>query len=267
MTSVRTLRRRATVEVYLDRGEHNAVDAAMVRELTGELERIGADESAHVVIITGAGRSFCPGADLKAAASPDTGERLRVSDFGASALLHEMPQLTVAAINGACAGAGLGWAAACDLRIASSRARFSTAFLQAGNAGDTGGAWTLARALGGARARDLFFLAGKFDAAEAERIGFVSRVIEQEGFLDAVREILRPLADCPPHVLRMAKANFVAAERMEFAEYLRFETERHLDLFYGQEAEASRARLARRGREVSHASGDGEPGTAGASCR
>ncbi len=87
-----------------------------------------------------------------------------------------MPAVTIAAISGACAGAGFGWACACDLRVASQTARFNTAFLDVGVAGDMGGPWTLPRIVGAAKARELYFLPGKFDAAEALRIGLVSRV-------------------------------------------------------------------------------------------
>jgi 2-(1,2-epoxy-1,2-dihydrophenyl)acetyl-CoA isomerase len=248
--------RGASTEVYLDRGRHNAVDPAMVRELNQVLERIAGDETTHVVILTGAGHSFCPGADLTSAAAPDAPPlQLEISDYGASVLLHEMPQVTVAAINGACAGAGLAWAAACDLRLASERARFSTAFLKVGVAGDMGGAWTLPRALGGARARDLFLLADTFDAREAERIGFVSRVIGPEGFLERVREILRPLADSPPAAVRLAKANFLAAEGLPFADYIKLETEEHLNMFNGSDGEKTRAQLAERGRQIGRGAG------------
>ena len=85
------------------------------------------------------------------------GETVDVRLLRIPVLLHEMPQVTVAAINGACAGAGLGWACGCDLRLAAAGARFNTAFLDVGVAGDMGVPWSLSRIVGGARARELFF--------------------------------------------------------------------------------------------------------------
>ena len=249
--TISTTRRGGVVEVRFDRGEHNAVDARMVAELNEVLGEIAGDDSAQVVVLTGAGRSFCPGADLSTAPdASDVADDLRAADYGATVLLHEMPQLTVAAVNGACAGAGMAWAAACDLRIASSRARFNMAFLQVGVAGDMGGAWTLPRLLGGARARDLFYLAGKFDAHEAERIGFVSRVLAEEDFMGAVYSLLEPVIRSEPEALRMMKANFLAAERMDLADYVELETERHLGLFRGAKGRRTRELLSEQGRSV-----------------
>ena len=107
-----------------------------------------------------------------------------------------MPAVTIAAINGACAGAGFGWACACDFRFATASARFNTAFLEVGIAGDMGGPWTLARIVGPAVARELYMLPTKIDAAEALRIGLVSRVFDDDVFLDEVAAIVG--RDSPP---------------------------------------------------------------------
>ena len=88
-----------------------------------------------------------------------------------------MPKVTIAAINSACAGARLSWAAACDLRYAPERAVFTTAFANAGLSGDFGGTWTLSRIVGPGKARELYLLGDRIDAAEAHRIGFLSRVL------------------------------------------------------------------------------------------
>lgn len=237
-------------EVRLERGDHNAVDYAMVRDLNDELHAIAGRDDIQLVVLTGAGSSFCPGADLSSATEGSGTEGMSSADYGATVLLHEMPQLTVAAINGACAGAGLAWAAACDLRIASDRARFNVAFLQVGVAGDMGGAWTIPRAIGGAFARELFLLTGKFDAAEALRVGFVSRVLPDAGFLAAAYDLLEPLANRPPAALRLTKANFLAAERMDLAHYVELETDRHLALFRGADGQRTRALLAAQGQQV-----------------
>src|ERR1019366_3969776 len=111
-----------------------------------------------------------------------------------------------AAVNGACAGAGLGWALACDFRFAAESARFNVAFLDVGVAGDMGGPWSLSRIVGSARARELYFLPGKFDAAEALRIGLVTRVFPDDRFQEEVDAIVNRLTDCAPIALRTLKA-------------------------------------------------------------
>src|SRR6202021_4048067 len=101
----------------------------MVEEIYGARGRLASNQSVAVLVLTGAGRGFCPGADLHHfdEGGPDLPDR--DEPFQVPVLLHKMPAVTVAAINGACAGAGLGWAAACDLRFAARDAKFSTAFL------------------------------------------------------------------------------------------------------------------------------------------
>lgn len=148
-----------------------------------------------------------------------------------SSLLHEMRAVTIAAINGACAGAALGWACACDFRFAARSARFNTAFLDVGVAGDMGGPWTLSRIVGAARARELYFMPGKFDADEALRIGLVNRVFSDESFRAEVGAIVERLSAAAPIALRTMKSNFVEAERMDFRSYIDLETARHIPMF------------------------------------
>ncbi len=158
-----------------------------------------------------------------------------------------MPAVTIAAINGACAGAGFGWACACDLRIASETARFNTAFLSVGVAGDMGGPWTLPRLVGAAKARELYFLPGKFDAAEALRIGLVSRVSDTAAFEGDLEALTARLAAAAPLALTTMKANFLAAEKMSFADYIVLESEKHMRLFQSDDTtEAFRAFVEKR---------------------
>jgi 2-(1,2-epoxy-1,2-dihydrophenyl)acetyl-CoA isomerase len=156
---------------------------------------------------------------------------LQPNDFRVPVLLHNMPAVTIASINGACAGAGLGWALACDLRFAAASAKFNVAFLDVGVAGDMGGPWTLSKIIGPARARELYFFPDKFDAAEAHRIGLVSRVFPDESLRAEVDAIADRLAGSAPIALRTLKANFVDAERMDLAGYVALESERHLRMF------------------------------------
>lgn len=209
----------------------NGMTNRMLVETRTALAAAAEDRELRVLVLTGAGRGFCPGADITQVASAAPDDPLTVDDFRVPILLHEMPAVTIAAVNGACAGAGLGWALACDFRFASASARFNVAFLDVGVAGDMGGPWSLARIVGPARARELYFLPGKFDAAEALKIGLVTRVFPEDRFRDEVDAIVKRLADSAPIALRTLKANFVDSERMDFAGYVALESERHIRMF------------------------------------
>ena len=227
----------------------NAMTNRMVRETAEALALIAEDASVRLLVLTGAGRGFCPGADLNhfSSGAAATDDVLTPPDFRSSLLLHEMPQVTIAAINGACAGAGFGWACACDLRFAAESATFSSAFLKVAVAGDMAGPWTLPRLVGAAKARELYLLPAKFNAAEAARIGLVSRTFPDATFRDEVAAIVRELAAASPSALRTMKRNFVDAERMGLAEYIEIESRRHLEVAGGEDArEAFRAFIEKR---------------------
>jgi 2-(1,2-epoxy-1,2-dihydrophenyl)acetyl-CoA isomerase len=213
--------------ISLNRPEaRNGITPVMLDELFSAVQDAAADKSLRVLVLRGAGRDFCPGADVKAYAAGGQ----RASDpeaFTVSVILHECPLVTIAAIRGACAGAGLGWASACDLRICDDTARFNTAFLDVGLSGDMGGTWFLPRILGGAKARELYFLPGKFDAAEAARIGLVGRVVPEAAFEAELAALTERLANASPLALKGMKANFVEAEHMGLADFIASETGRH----------------------------------------
>jgi 2-(1,2-epoxy-1,2-dihydrophenyl)acetyl-CoA isomerase len=227
----------------------NAMTNRMVRETTAALREIARDASVRVLVLTGAGRGFCPGADLKhfTSGAAQADDAIGESDFEAALLLHEMPQVTLAAINGACAGAGFGWACACDLRLAAESATLNSAFLRVASAGDMAGPWTLPRIVGAAKARELYFLPEKFSAAEALRIGLVSRVFPDASFRAGVAALAGELAGASPAALRGMKANFVDAEKLALGDYLRLESRRHQVIMAGPDSkEAFRAFLEKR---------------------
>ncbi|MCZ6888835.1 MAG: enoyl-CoA hydratase-related protein [Gammaproteobacteria bacterium] len=217
---------RATIT--LDRPDNlNGIVNAMMRELYDCLNVVARDDDISVLLFTGEGRGFCPGVDLKASTSGEPQLPFSKQCFHITSLLHEMPKVTVAAINGMCAGAGFGWACACDLRYATASATFNSAFLGVAISGDMAGPWLLPRILGATKARELFFLPDKFGAEEAERIGLVLKTFADETFRDEVELIVDRLAKSAPLAIGEMKRNFVNAENMPLRDYIEIETERH----------------------------------------
>lgn len=219
--------------VTLNRPEKmNALDPELMSELPGRLRELAWDPEVRCVVLTGAGeRAFSAGGDISqmgsaasaaAAGRPkgadglplleDTIDTLRRSQE-ASLLLHEMGKPTLAVINGACAGASLSMALACDLRIAADHAVFTTAFAAIGFSGDFGGSYFMTKILGTAKTRELYFLPERFPADEALRIGLVSRVVPKEQLRDEARALARRLAEGPPIAYRYMKRNLNLAER------------------------------------------------------
>jgi len=254
--------------VTLDRpGRMNGMTSLMVREAHDVLAAAAKDESISVLVLTGAGTSFCPGADLRAQTAPSSapkgpaegvvdttpgaGERdvpAEPHHFQVPVLLHEMPPITVAVINGACAGAGFGWACGCDLRVATRSAMFNTAFLNVAVAGDMGLPWSLPRLVGAARARELSFFSEKFSAEEAHRIGLVARVWDDAVFQSEAKKMVDRLAGSAPLALETLKAHYLAAEHGgSFGDYVSLETTDHLRIVRSADtAEAFRAFLEKR---------------------
>lgn len=232
----------------MDRPERlNGMTNRMLREAWEVLSDVARDRSVRVLVLTGAGKGFCPGADLKHYTDGSVDERLRTEWFDVPVLLHEMPQVTVAAINGACAGAGLGWACACDLRVAATSATFNTAFLGVAVAGDMVLPWSLPRLVGAARARELLLFPGRFHAAEAYDLGLVTRLFDDHTFRAGVDELAARLASAAPLALAGLKENLVRAERSTFADFIAFETERHMRISAsGDTQEAFRAFVEKR---------------------
>jgi 2-(1,2-epoxy-1,2-dihydrophenyl)acetyl-CoA isomerase len=231
-----------------NRPDHmNGITNQMVREMTDALEVASADPTIRVLVLTGEGRAFCPGADLKHFSSGGHDEVIGARDFKVTTMLHEMPAVTVAAINGACAGAGMGWALACDLRVMSASAKLNTAFLDVAVAGDMAIPWSLPRIVGAARARDLSFIPRRIEADEAQRIGIVARVFADDSFRADTESLLTALLEKSPTALLGLKQNYIAAERMTFRDFVDYETERHLKIAASADtAEAFRAFVEKR---------------------
>jgi enoyl-CoA hydratase len=182
--------------VTLDRPEaRNAMNAALIAELHQTFSTLHDDRSCRVIILTGAGAGFCAGLDLKEGATPASAAGLGRAQAGLAtqqsiaALVPRMRSLRpviIAAVNGAASGGGLALALASDIRVAATSARFNVAFVRVGLSGcDIGVSWLLPRLIGASRAYELM-LTGRFvDAAEAERIGLVTRVVPDAELIDA----------------------------------------------------------------------------------
>jgi 2-(1,2-epoxy-1,2-dihydrophenyl)acetyl-CoA isomerase len=204
--------------------------------LRDALRDFAADDRVRVVVLTGAGRGFCAGGDVTAmagrgdAADGDdnlAGEPLDLRPImEVSELLHTMPPITVAAVNGPCAGAGLSFACACDLRYGARSAVFVTAFLRVGSSGDHGSAWVLTRAVGPAKARELLLLGERVLADDALRFGLVSEVLDDDALAGRVDVVAARLAGMPPTAARLMKQNLNDAVTLPLGRYLDAETAR-----------------------------------------
>jgi enoyl-CoA hydratase/carnithine racemase len=219
----------------------NALGGSLRDDLHDAITRSAADSDVRVMVITGAGKGFCAGGDVKAMNEAKEGKRERpliekVAPGRDRTLLamREAPQPIIAAVNGAAAGAGMNLALGCDIRIASTAAKFSQAFVKRGLHPDWGGTYFLPRVIGMARAAELIFTGDVIDAAEALRLGIVSRVVAPEDLLPAVGELARRIAAGPPMAIRLAKGSLysnaergleAALERETFAQNICFETE------------------------------------------
>jgi len=196
--------------VTLDRPERlNALTGRLCRELIDVCDGAARDDSTGALVISGAGRGFCAGADLGtddglggdgAAAAPSRRERLDPLGMAGRVILalRGVEKPVVAAVNGVAAGAGLGLATACDLRLASTEARFSTIFIKRGLAPDFGSSYFLPRIVGMSKATEMFLTGEMLDAQAAERIGLVSRVLPPERLMKEAMLLAETLADGPP---------------------------------------------------------------------
>jgi enoyl-CoA hydratase len=193
----------------------NAMTAELIGELHDALDAADGDRTCRAVVLTGAGRGFCAGLDLNGYGSPaGTVEAGRVESGFATQKdiarlvprLRAMSQPVIAAVNGAAAGGGLALALASDIRIAASSARFNVAFVRLGLSGcDIGVSWLLPRLLGASRAWELMLTGRIIDAAEADRIGLVLRVVPDERLLDEALEVAGLIAANSPWGVRMTK--------------------------------------------------------------
>jgi enoyl-CoA hydratase len=182
--------------ITLDRPHRlNAMSGELISDLHRALDDVVADEDCRVVVLTGAGRGFCAGLDLKEPPTHQPGKanispqsRMHIQQAIAAFVpkLRHLRQPVIAAVNGPASGGGLALALACDIRIAAESATFNAAFVRIGLSGcDIGVSWLLPRLIGAGRSHELLLTGRLVDAAEADRIGLVNRVVPDGEVLDA----------------------------------------------------------------------------------
>ena len=192
-------------------GGRNALTAALKSELRDTLAAVEADESVRAVVLAGGEKAFCVGQDLAEHAST-----LAVSPAAAFATVHDhyepivrsltgMPKPTIAAVDGACVGAGLGFALACDLRVFGREAMMGTAFTGIGLTFDSGLSYTLPRAVGDAKARELILLGATFSAEEAVSWGIAGQIVEPGSAVDTAVALASKLAAGPTTAFAVSK--------------------------------------------------------------
>ncbi|UCE85786.1 MAG: enoyl-CoA hydratase/isomerase family protein [Deltaproteobacteria bacterium] len=231
-------RRGGVALVTLNRPNRmNALTDELMTTLPVRLKEVADDPEVRCVVLTGAGdRAFSAGADL-APGGGDTPNQQTLDEpletsidrlkryHEAPWLLHTMPKPTLAAINGAAAGASLSLALACDLRVAAEGAVLTTAFARIGFSGDYGGAFFMTQLVGTAKARELYLLGERIDAEEALRIGLVHRVFPKQGFRKEAEALALQIAEGPPLAYRYMKRNLNLALTTQLRDILDLEAE------------------------------------------
>lgn len=219
----------------------NAFSMAMLDGLARMLDHAERDETVRVVVLTGAGGTFCAGGDLTRFArgesifgpadEPDT--RLanqRAAQRATVVRLHQLRKPTIAVIENAAVGAGLGLALACDLRYAGASATLRTGFARLGLAGDFGCTWLLRHLVGPARALELLYLAEPVPADRAERLGLVTAAVADDELPAYVARVVRRLAATSPDALRLIKEHVTRAETADLTTCADAEADGHVRL-------------------------------------
>lgn len=195
------------MELRLNRPEKmNAVTAAMTSELGAALARAADDSGVRCVLLTAAGRAFCAGRDLESAVPGEDAERILADEMNpVIAALHALAKPTVAAVNGAAMGFGLGLALACDVILASRSARFGVPFAKLGAALDCGGHWFLSQRLPAGRVLEMIYSATPVGGEMAVQVGLAERCCPDESLHDEARRFAQLCADGPGEAFRRQK--------------------------------------------------------------
>ncbi|MCA6099963.1 enoyl-CoA hydratase [Bradyrhizobium australafricanum] len=219
----------------------NSLSDTLTPALRTMIKTCGENPEVGVLLVTGAGKAFCAGGNVKGMGAHRDKKKLEMSYEDKVADLQERQRLltgalasvrkpTIAALPGPAVGAGLAIAMACDIRIAAQSAFISTGYLRVALSGDYGMAWLLTRLVGTSRARELMFTSEKVDAARCEQIGLVNRVVPDETLQDEAFALAQSIAEGPTLALRYMKDNLDEALQFDFATARDHEAERLIRL-------------------------------------
>src|SRR5438309_4751756 len=223
----------AIATLTLNRPERlNALGDTLRDDLYDAVLRASQDPDVRVVVVTGAGKGFCAGGDVKAMNDAKEGRAParpledRVAPLRDRVLLamRDAPKPVIAAVNGAAAGAGMNLALGCDIRLASTAAKFTQAFVKRGLHVDWGGTYFLPRLVGMAKACELIFTGEMISAEEAYALGLLNKLVAPEALMPATYELARKLADGPPMAIRLAKRALYHNQDVDLRAALEFET-------------------------------------------
>ncbi len=205
----------------------NAVGPQTVEELLKALADVAADSSIKVLVLTGSGGVFCSGGDLQSEMfqpKPPIAYKAMTARYGeVTFAIRSLPKPVIAAVDGAAVGIGFHYALACDIIIASDKARFSEGFAGIGLHPDGGGTYLLPRLVGVAKALELIFTNRMIDAQEAERIGIINRVVPGDNLEAAVKEMAQSIASGPSVAFGLAKISVYQAQSLDLASALEAE--------------------------------------------
>ncbi len=236
-------RREGIGTLTLNRPEKmNAFAGRMRHELAEALRELERDDDVRVIVITGAGRGFCAGADIgymsELVARGDRDSLASLVEAGRDVVttIRESRKPVIASLNGVAAGGGANLALACDLRIASDRARIGQTFNRIGLAPDWGGTYFLPRLVGPSKALELFWSAEVIDADECLRLGLVNRVVPHEALERETRALATTLAAKPPLAIALAKRAVYESLDRSLPEMLDYELDAQLRCFQSGDA-------------------------------
>ena len=207
----------------------NALDVELCQDLIAAFESVSGSSQVRVIVLTGAGRGFCAGADLAVLGAQ--GNQLVESGVRIARLIREAPQPVLGAINGAAAGGGANLALACDYRVASDQAKIGQVFHKLGLGVDWGGSFFLPRTVGTARALELVWSARMVGATEALALGLFQEVVAADALMPRVRELAKLWAGQPVEAVRRTKVGMYASEGRTLPQMLEWEMAQQRELF------------------------------------
>ena len=231
----------------------NAFTDDMRWELLSALEQFATDDAVRCIVVTGAGRAFCAGGDIASMAALQDADDVSVvqdrmrAGAGVVRLLSEVPKPTIAAVNGAAAGAGMNVALACDMRVGSERALFSESFVKIGLVPDWDGFHSLTRLVGSAKAMELMMSGERVDADTAARLGLLNRLYAHETFAQEWWDFASQLASGPAETLAEIKSGVQVGAAGSLDDALAFEYDAQSRVFLSADArEGMRSFLEKR---------------------